>query len=330
MDLCVTVSLTVLSVLIVAANLFVISFVCLNRVPRTYTNWLAVSLAVSDILTGGILFPMLIMRPTHAVVDYLSSMILLWGVANICALTYDRYVAIIKPLHYTYRIPEIFKKTIITVWLFPTIYSLLPLFWRADRSKTIHLVYLVCLEFVGVITPYIFMTIAYIRIFKAVRQGLASRNKLDCTMKQINKRRHISSDAQVAKLFFIISVSFLTSWMPIIYMTTAVDVFGRCDIVPNVLPIISLYTIAITSLVNPIVYSFLKPDFRVVTRNICRKSNREGAMSKTPKQACQVKTDRHTNRREEPLNNLQLIASASRMSVVHGYLDQDVNDSQST
>ena len=53
-------------------------------------------------------------------------------------------------------------------------------------------------------------------------------------------------------------------------------------------------------------------------------------MSKTPKQACQVKTDRHTNRREEPLNNLQLIASASLMSVVHGYLDQDVNDSQST
>ena len=73
MDLCVTVSLTVLSVLIVAANLFVISLVCLNRVPRTYTNWLTVSLAVSDVLTGGILFPMLIMRPTHVVVDYFSS-----------------------------------------------------------------------------------------------------------------------------------------------------------------------------------------------------------------------------------------------------------------
>ena len=161
MDLYIKVSLGVLSVLIVAANLFVISLVCLNRVPRTYTNWLTVSLAVSDILTGGILFPMLIMRPTHAVADYLSSMILLWGVANICALTYDRYVAIIKPLHYTYRIPEIFKKTIITVWLFPTIYSLLPLFWRDDRSKIIHLVYLVCLELTGVIIPYFFITIAY-------------------------------------------------------------------------------------------------------------------------------------------------------------------------
>ena len=330
MDLYVTVSLTVLSVLIVAANLFVVSLVCLKRVPRTYTNWLTVSLAVSDILTGGILFPMLIMRPTHAVVDYLSSMILLWGVANICALTYDRYVAITKPLHYTYRIPEIFKKTIIAVWLFPTIYCLLPLFWRTDLSKTIHLVYLVCLEFVGVITPYIFMTIAYIRIFKAVRQGLALGNKLDCTMKQINRRRQISSDAQVAKLFFIISVAFLISWMPIIYMTTALHVFGRFDIVPTVLPIISLYTIAIASLVNPFVYGFLKPDFRVATRNICRNSNRTEAMSKTTKQVCQVKTEDTQTAVKSPLNNLQLIASASRMSVVHGYLDQDVNDSQST
>ena len=74
MDLYIKVSLGVLSVLIVAANLFVTSLVCLNRVPRTYTNWLTVSLSVSDVLTGGILFPMLIMRPTHAVADYLSSM----------------------------------------------------------------------------------------------------------------------------------------------------------------------------------------------------------------------------------------------------------------
>ena len=145
-----TVSLTMLSVLIVAANLFVVSLVGLKRVPRTSTNWLTVSLAVSDILTGGILFPMLVIGLAHIVVDYLLTMILLWGVANICALTYDRYVAITKPLHYTYRIPEIFKKTIIAVWLFPTIYCLLPLFWRTDLSKTIHLVYLVCLEFVGV------------------------------------------------------------------------------------------------------------------------------------------------------------------------------------
>ena len=323
MDLYIKVSLGVLSVLIVAANLFVISLVCLNRVPRTYTNWLTVSLAVSDILTGGILFPMLIMRPTHAVVDYLSSMILLWGVANICALTYDRYVAITKPLHYTYRIPEIFKKTIITVWLFPTIYSLLPLFWRDDRSKIIHLVYLVCLELTGVIIPYFFITIAYLRIFKDVKQSLALRKNLDYARKQVNERRNISSDAQVAKLFLIISVVFLLSWMPIIYLTTAVDVFGRFDIVPNVLPTISMYTIAIASLVNPFVYAFLKPDFRVVTRNMFGKGNRVLAMSETPKRCYQAKTEGDTkNHEESPKQSSPKIEGRSvELSEVHRHFE---------
>ena len=98
----------------------------------------------------------------------------------------------LKPLHYAYRIPEIFKKTIITVWLFPTIYSLLPLFWRDDRSKIIHLVYLVCLELTGVIIPYFFITIAYLRIFKEVKQSLALRKILDYARKQVNERRMIT------------------------------------------------------------------------------------------------------------------------------------------
>ncbi|XP_022794075.1 octopamine receptor beta-2R-like [Stylophora pistillata] len=298
------ISLGVISVLAVAANFFVVCLVCLKRVPRTYTNWLTVSLAVSDILTGGILLHTLIIGSTHVVVDYLVSMILLWGVANICALTYDRYVAVIKPLQYTYRIPEIFEKTIIAVWLFPTIYSLLPLFWRKDRSKTIHLVYLICMEFIGVFIPYFFVTIAYARIFKEMKQSLALRKHLNCAMKQINERRKLSSDAHVAKLFFIMSMTFLISWVPIIYMTTAARIFGRLDIIPEVLPTISLYTVATASLVNPFVYALLKPDFRVVTRNMCRKSGRVGAMSMTPQQSYQDKTGGDTKSHEEPPQKL--------------------------
>ena len=51
--------------------------------------------------------------------------------------------------------------------------------------------------------------------------------------------------------------------MPIIYMTTADIFFGRFDIVPSVLRTISYYIISVASLVNPFVYAFLKPDFKV-------------------------------------------------------------------
>ena len=143
----------------------------------------------------------------------------------------------------------------------------------------------------GVVIPYIVISVAYILIFKQVRHSLALRKKFVSAIKQINEPRRISQDAKVAKVFCIISAAFLFSWMPIIYMTTADIFFGRFDIVPSVLRTILYHIIAVASLVNTFVYAFLKPDFKVVIRNICRKSKREEAISMKPLQPCQVKKE---------------------------------------
>ena len=170
-----TIFLGILSVLIVVSNVSVCAMVCFNKTLRTYTNWLIVSLAVSDILTGGVLLPTVLIKLKSVVTDYLIAIILLSGVANICAVTYDRYVAIIKPMHYPYRAPKLFKRAIVVSWLIPVFCSLLPLIWDTDHTLTIHVVYLVCLEVLGVVVPYIFLTSAYVRIFRQVRRSLRMR-----------------------------------------------------------------------------------------------------------------------------------------------------------
>ena len=147
------------------------------------------------------------------------------------------------------------------MWLIPTVISLLPLFWATDRASIFPKWYIACLEVFGVVTPYILISVAYIWIFKQVRHSLASRKKFVSAIKQINEPRRISQDAKVAKVFCIISATFLFSWMPIIYMTTADIFFGRFDIEPSALRTISYYIIAVASLVNPFVYALLKPDF---------------------------------------------------------------------
>ena len=164
-EIYVSVSLGILSVIIVVANCSVCALFFFNKTLRTYTNWLVLSLAVSDILTGGVLLPILLFKPASLVTDYFITLILLSGVANICAVTYDRYVAIINPLLYLYLAPKIFKRAIIVSWLIPTIYTVLPLAWDTNPTKTIHFVYVVCLEIFGVVVPYIFITFAYVRIF---------------------------------------------------------------------------------------------------------------------------------------------------------------------
>ena len=64
------VSLGILSVIVVVANCSVCALVCFNKTLRTYTNWLVLSLAVSDILTGGVLLPILLLNPTSLVTNY--------------------------------------------------------------------------------------------------------------------------------------------------------------------------------------------------------------------------------------------------------------------
>ncbi|XP_078356385.1 histamine H2 receptor-like [Oculina patagonica] len=283
-EISLTISLGILSVLIVVSNVSVCALVCFNKTLRTYTNWLIVSLAISDILTGGVFLPLTLIKPTSVITTYLTAIILLSGVANICAVTYDRHAAIMKPLHYPCRAPMLFKRAIVVAWLIPIIYSLLALAWPWDEDPnlTIHVVYVVVLEILGVVVPYIFLTFAYVRIFRQVRRSLTMRRDFESAREQRNERGRISSDAQVAKVFCIISMAFLLSWLPILYMTTAESVFNQFDIVPDALPTVSLFTIATSSLVNPLLYAFLKPDFKAIIRNFCQKNSHTEAVSIKP------------------------------------------------
>ena len=301
-----TSSLSILAVLIVLSIVCVCCLVCFNRALRTYPNWLIVSLAVSDILTGGVLLPVYLNEPSSVVPGYLACIILLSGVANLCSVTYDRYIAIMKPLEYPYRSPVMFKRALVLSWLFPIIYSLLPLLWNTDPTRGIHKAYIICLQFFGIVVPYIFITFAYVRIFRQVRGSLAmmkdfridpprrnkndidpprrnkndidpprrTKNHIDPPRRTKNDKRSTSSDVQVAKVFCIISAAFILCWLPIIYITTASTILNRLDIVPQALVTVSFFTIVISSLVNPLIYAFLKPDFKLAIRTVFSRRTR--------------------------------------------------------
>ncbi|KAJ7374525.1 hypothetical protein OS493_004863 [Desmophyllum pertusum] len=193
-------SLGILSVLIVASNCFVCVLVCFNKTLRTYTNWLILSLAVSDILTGGVLLPIFLINPAMAASGYMITTILFSGVASLCA----------------------FNSAVLGGRSCPN-----------DPCSVSGV-----LAALGVVVPYIFITFAYVRIFKQVRRSLALRRDYESVTEQMKQRARISADAQVAKVFCIVSSAFLLSWTPILYMTTA-KVLNRSDIIPGALSTVS-------------------------------------------------------------------------------------------
>ena len=140
------VSLSTLSVLVVVFNVFVCCMVCMKKALRTYTNGFVVSLALSDILTGGVFFPMTLSKPSSLATAYLTSIIVFSSSCNLSSMTYARYVAIMKPLRSRYLVPKMFKKAVVFSWLMPIIFSLLPLFWNTNYELQIHKVYIICAQ----------------------------------------------------------------------------------------------------------------------------------------------------------------------------------------
>ena len=125
-------------------------------------------------------------------------------------------------------------------------------------------------------------TYKYIQIFRQVRRNLTMRKEFKSRREQRKERRRFSSDAQVAKVFCTVSTAFLLSWLPMLYSTTVYRVLKRPDLIPDVLYTISLFTLATSSLVNPLIYAFLKPDFRVLIRNFRQRNSPTKVVTKKP------------------------------------------------
>ena len=256
--------LGILGVLITLENLLVCFLVYRFRKLRTFTNGFVVSLALSDVLFGGVLIPVSITKPANPVNGFLISFILFANVTNLFAVTLDRYMAVMNSLRYSYTMTKHFAKILATAWVIPVPLSLLPLAWNDDDTRTEHRAYLFFIV-IAVLGPYIFILFSYIKIFREVERQVKSLAKLASFENQREAAREgkrMTSEARVARVFAIIAGIFVVSWMPVIFMTAA-DAFKKYDeIVPSELPIVSWYTMTAGSLANAVVYAFYKGDFR--------------------------------------------------------------------
>lgn len=263
----VNVVITVLSVFVVLANVTICLLVVANKSLRTFTNGFLVSLAISDILLGGVLFPVILTIPESTASGYIISVILLSGVASHCCITYDRFIAVCHPFSYSFLIQKYFAKMLLIAWLLTIVMSLLPLCWNTDQTLRIHQVYIFVEIVIFILFPYLLIFIAYCLVFKKLREHFKLLRETNISTTRREQTGRLSSEAKVAKVCLILIATFALCWFPIIYMTSAIAV-GRPEIVPVILPTVSKFTLAVSSLVNPLLYSFKKEDFRGAVKKV--------------------------------------------------------------
>jgi len=259
--------LIVASILVAIPNAAVIFMIIFNKHFRTFTNYFVLSLAVSDMLTGAVLIPLHIV-PYNIVRDFFVFFILMSGSMNLCAVTWDRYIAVTEPFEYKNKLEKYHKKILAAIWVTTILFTLIPVTWGIYKALLIQKCF-VAFSFVAfVFVPYVFIIFAYVRIWLRLRSHAAEMARMDVTSEQGEGARRASLEGKTVKVFLVVVSVFLISWLPVIYMTIVQFILERPDLVPEDLSLISLFTIAGSSLVNPILYALMKKDFNAKIRSM--------------------------------------------------------------
>ncbi|XP_068186306.1 trace amine-associated receptor 13c-like [Antennarius striatus] len=279
--------LSCVSLTTVTLNLLVIISITHFRELHTPTNLFLLSLAVSDLLVGFLLMPVEIIYietcwflgdilcTLYYVVDYIITSA---SVANMVLISFDRYVAICDPLHYTARVTK--RKAEICVflcWFCSIIYRILLLNDHLEKpgksnsclgecvvvinniAGVIDLVFTFIIPIVIIISLYVKIFVVALSQIRAVRAHNAAV-PLQRSGVQIAKK----AELKAARTLGIVVAVFLICFCPYFYPALT----GEEISVSASSAAFDIWLAHFNSCLNPVIYAFFYPWFRKSLRLI--------------------------------------------------------------
>ncbi|EDO46219.1 predicted protein [Nematostella vectensis] len=292
--------LILLSVLIMATNGIVLLLFTLKPRLRTKTNCLLASLAVSDIGMGLCGIPTFIgCNVTFIRGLCVSSAVSYRFVAvstmfHIFAVTVERYISIIYPLKYMAIVNRArIYRTITVIWLTSLFFAIVQLSWvntsawspQTATQLHISLIY----HSIGAVTcfvvPFVIMVFIYGQMFTVIHKQVTDIRKQHVATES-NSFRPIYTELRAISVFATMLSIFAFCWI-----TWYISIFGLyvekigvafVDVAEVVWMICDFLRFS-TSFLNPLLYTYLKYDFRTATNSVlCGwRERRSGKIIKT-------------------------------------------------
>ena len=225
-------------------------------------------------------------------------------ILNLLAITYDRHLAVLKPLHYASTMTRRKVFTILLgVWITPLAVSSVRNIWQHSWDKVVvkrnETVYNAVLSTLFTFLPIPILLFVNLRIMRAIKihrrrihaemvDSLSFTNHTanrelseakhvafinDSASESIQKqtRRNISRRKKGTMSCISIVLIFVLSWIPRAFLNFC-SLFGRSDLASPLLTKLSLFFILFQSSVNPIIYSFFRKDFRQAARRLIKQT----------------------------------------------------------
>ena len=177
-----------------------------------------------------------------------------WGVVTISV---DRFLA----LHFHLRYQELVTHkrvvaVIISIWLYSAFLSSMAL-WVPPNIQSLFIS-------IGTVIGLLFTTLAYIRIYLAVR-----RHKNQIRVQQVQNAANFASLIKSAVGKFYVFLVFLACYLPIFICLTAIAIYGP-NVVLNRLFLFSCTLVFLNSSLDPVIYCWKMRQIRHTVMNILR------------------------------------------------------------
>lgn len=271
-------------------------FLATKQLRQQHMNIFLVSLAVSDILMAVMVVPgyaafcaagcNYLSSDTCLILAQTEDIVFSSTFFSLLAITYDRYLAVLRPLQYGGKMTRHnVTRIIAAIWVFPAIVATARnIWWRTQSEKKameINQVYNVILVFLLVVIPAFIMTVVNALIVRAIqtqRRKIIPRRQLRSSTNQdnFNDKAENSGDETRAEnarkrkgtiACAAVVLVFVLSWIPRSVYNFAF-VFGRADLITPLLIKLSMFFLLLQSCANPLIYSFYRADFRQAAKKL--------------------------------------------------------------
>ena len=256
--------------IIMVANSFL--FITIYRDPcrclRTPNVFLIANLSVADFFMGVVSF----LRAVELTYRYcglgellvvnisqyfIGAVSILASVSTLLAMSYDRYVAVIKPFQYPQKITNTRAKvSIFVIWMNALVLSVLPV---SDVKRENFLLAYCYSHFV---IPSFLLTAVYVKIYKAVSLQREELRNVRASLTAANRRQQLERENKMVVAFVLILFIFYISFVPY-FIQVQILYFCSCrsSYAYNVYYYVANEFLSVSSMVDPFMYAWRLPKF---------------------------------------------------------------------
>jgi hypothetical protein len=280
------VCLGLLGLSITVTNSFVIYLVSKKSSLRSATNICLASLAMSDLMTGIVSIPLVIICSltqdyygTCIATDMLSRFISISTALHLLIVTLERYTMIVHALKYNLLITM--KRVVVVLlatWTTSAFVTLVQMAWRSssdddDAHRKEDVIYGFSCVVGIVLIPLAIMAYSYLRIFVALRHQLQIIQRLNSPAERSTRLRKRKVERKAVTIFGCMIITFICCWLSYFLDGIREDLGSDAFNYPEQVQVVLMFLRFVSALINPLLYTFLKEDFKRAVRATLFRSN---------------------------------------------------------